>query len=287
MITVCWGSATDAGPRASNQDALLAEPPVFVVADGMGGHAAGELASAIAVDGFRELAGRNDVTPATISELIRVINERIVESAGADPARQGMGTTLVGLVMVSDGGTDYWLAANLGDSRLYRLTQGALDQVTVDHSYVQELIDVGQIDAEQAREHPQRNVVTRALGTRQPPHPEYWMFAPEAGERYLLCSDGLCGVLTDEAMTRILVQASDAGAAARTLVTMAVRTGGRDNATAIVIDTQSADGIGLAADADTTPRETSTTFTTSQAGVRTVIPLIQGVPRTSRAGASD
>jgi PPM family protein phosphatase len=236
VIAVSWGSATDRGPRRNNQDALLAEPPVFVVADGMGGHAAGELASAIVVETFETLIGRDDVTPAAVCELIGRSNEAILRTADADPERHGMGTTLVALVMVNDGTADYWLAANLGDSRLYRFSHGELRQLTVDHSYVQELVDAGRIDAEEARLHPQRNIITRVLGSRQPPEAEYWLFMPEAGERYLLCSDGLCGELADGEIARLLADVVDPSLAASTLVREALMAGGRDNATAIVID---------------------------------------------------
>lgn len=236
MIAVSWGSATDRGPRPNNQDAMLAEPPVFVVADGMGGHAGGELASAIVVETFQSLIGRYDVAPAEVSDLIARANETILRSADDDPGLRGMGTTLVALVMVSDTKSDYWLVANLGDSRLYRLARGELMQLTVDHSFVQELVDSGRIRADEARVHPQRNIVTRVLGTMQAPEAEYWLFAPEPGERYLLCSDGVCGELTDDDIAHLMIDVIDPAQAAAALVHEALEAGSRDNATAIVVD---------------------------------------------------
>jgi serine/threonine protein phosphatase PrpC len=236
MIAVSWGSATETGPRRNNQDALLAEPPVFLVADGMGGHAAGELASAIVVETFETLVGTDHVAPAVVSELIERANEAILRSVDADPSRRGMGTTLVGLVMVSNGEADYWLLANLGDSRLYRFAHGELTQLTVDHSYVQELVDAGRIGADEARWHPQRNIVTRVLGSHQKPDADYWLFAPEPGDRYLLCSDGVCGELEDPDIAGFLADVADPGQAAAVLVRAALVAGGRDNATGIVID---------------------------------------------------
>jgi PPM family protein phosphatase len=236
MIAVSWGSATERGPRRNNQDAFLAEPPVFVVADGMGGHAGGELASAIVVETFRELVGHGDVPPAAVSELIWQANEAILRHADADPGLRGMGTTMVGLVMVNDGHADYWLVANVGDSRLYRFAGGELRQLTVDHSFVQELVDAGRIRADEARSHPQRNIVTRVLGSLQPPEAEYWLFIPEPGERYLLCSDGICGELEEIDIARLMGGISDPSLTASALVGEALRAGGSDNATAIVID---------------------------------------------------
>jgi|tagenome__1003787_1003787.scaffolds.fasta_scaffold20848449_2 serine/threonine protein phosphatase PrpC len=236
MIAVSWGSATERGPRRNNQDAFLAEPPVFVVADGMGGHAGGELASAIVVETFRGLVGKGEVAPAVVSDLIWQANESILEQADADPALRGMGTTLVGLVMVNDGHADYWLVANVGDSRLYRFAGGELRQLTVDHSFVQELVDAGRIRADEARLHPQRNIVTRVLGSLQPPEAEYWLFAPEPGERYLLCSDGICGELEEVDIARLMGGISDPSVAASALVGEALRAGGTDNATAVVVD---------------------------------------------------
>ena len=236
MIAVSWGSATERGPRRNNQDALLAEPPVFVVADGMGGHAGGELASAIVVETFSRLVGHTDVPAAAVSELINLANEAILQQAEAEPGLRGMGTTLVSLVMVNDGQADYWLVANVGDSRLYRLADGEFRQLTVDHSFVQELVDAGRIRADEARSHPQRNIVTRVLGSLQPPEAEYWLFVPVPGERYLLCSDGLSGEMPEDDIARLMGGISDPGLAAVTMVREAVAAGGTDNATAIVID---------------------------------------------------
>jgi protein phosphatase len=242
MIVVTWGSATDTGRvRARNEDAVLAQAPVFLVADGMGGHLGGEVASQMTVEAFRELLGRTTVTPADIPELIQDANQAIRARARVDPTVSDMGTTAVGLAMVKEGDVDYWLAFNVGDSRIYRMHQGVLTQVTVDHSYVQDLVAAGRIAPEEARTHPERNIVTRVLGVQESPVPDFWVFPPSLGERFLICSDGLSGELDDHIIAQLLALDAEPHEVARMLVEAANLAGGRDNISVIVVDVAGAD----------------------------------------------
>jgi serine/threonine protein phosphatase PrpC len=237
MIVVTWGSATDTGRvRARNEDSVLAQAPVFLVADGMGGHLGGEVASQMTVDTFREILGRPTLVAADIPTLLQDANEAIRLRARVDPAVNDMGTTAVGLAMVTEGGGDYWLAFNVGDSRIYRMQDGVLTQITVDHSYVQDLVAAGRIAPEEARTHPERNIVTRVLGVQDHPIPDFWVFPPEPGERFLICSDGLSGELDDEALEQLLSIDAPPFELARLLVETANRAGGRDNISVIVVD---------------------------------------------------
>jgi serine/threonine protein phosphatase PrpC len=242
MIVVTWGSATDTGRvRARNEDAVLAQAPVFLVADGMGGHLGGEVASQMTVDTFREILGRPTLVAADIPALLQDANEAIRLRARVDPAVSDMGTTAVGLAMVTEDGGDYWLAFNVGDSRIYRLQGGVLHQITVDHSYVQDLVAAGRIAPEEARTHPERNIVTRVLGVQDHPVPDFWVFPPEPGERFLICSDGLTGELDDDVLAHLLSVDAPPFELARLLVETANRAGGRDNISVIVVDVAGAD----------------------------------------------
>ena len=247
MMSVQWGSATDAGRvRETNEDSYLVAPNLFVVADGMGGHAAGEVASAMAVGEFRALAERSELR-----------TEEIVESGRQHGTRKGMGTTLVGLGIVRAGGSSHWAVFNVGDSRVYHYVHGELHQVSVDHSEVQELINAGYITPDQAKTHPDRNVVTRSLGTDPAPVPDIWVFPPVAGERFLICSDGLPRELDDTEIEKIMHREPIAQEAAVALVTQAVDAGGHDNITVLVIDFAGSltDGLSYEIDADTAPRQ--------------------------------
>ena len=244
MTAVRWGAASETGPvRSLNEDSLLARGSVFVVADGMGGHAAGEVASRLAVDEFAELADADaPVQPAAVLGALARANAAILDVAAQDPARRGMGTTVVGLALVEDGGREYWLAFNVGDSRLYRYHEARLEQLSVDHTEVQELVAAGLITAERSRAHPRHHVLTRALGTDPAPAVDTWMFVPVPGERFLLCSDGLVGELTDDQIAAVLAETGDPATAAERLVTTAVEAGGRDNVTVIVVQVLQEDG---------------------------------------------
>lgn len=235
-LTLQWGSATNTGLlRSNNQDAVLAAAPVFVVADGLGGHAAGEVASRLAVEAFAPLAYKSDLTRADVVRAVADAHARILAHAEADPASAHMGTTVSGVAVVWFGDSMHWLAFNVGDSRVYRVEPDRLVQVTVDHSEVQQLIDAGHLAAEDAETHPRRNVVTRALGISRDATPDCWIFPAVAGERLLLCTDGLTKELRDHEILAAL-EGATAPTGAEQLVAAALDHGGRDNVTVVVVD---------------------------------------------------
>lgn len=241
--------------RTHNEDSARAEGSVFVVADGMGGHAAGEVASHIATEALIELAGRRDLEVGDVVAQVVEANRRILDSAEQHPDQCGMGTTVCGAVVVLVDGLPHWAVFNVGDSRVYRSTDGKLSQVTVDHSEVQELVDRGYLTAEQAARHPARNIITRSLGREPMGAVDTWVFPPYAGERLVICSDGLSNELSIEEIEAVVNSLDNAQVAADTLVEQAVAAGGRDNVTAIVIAMPGAPDVGSSVDEDTTPRD--------------------------------
>ena len=235
-LSLSYGYGTDRGLRRElNEDSFIASDPVFAVADGMGGHEAGEIASGMCVRALAAMpqlaTGERSVTAAVLQQYLVRADSSIREATGARA-----GTTLTGAVMVEQMGMPYWLVMNIGDSRTYRLSQGEFVQVSVDHSEVQELVDAGEITAEQASVHPRRHVVTRALGTGDETEADYWLLPVEEGDRILVCSDGLNAELTDEHMFRILSTVGHPQDAVDALIQAALRNGGRDNVTVIVVD---------------------------------------------------
>jgi protein phosphatase len=240
MATLRWGAVTHEGQlRTQNEDHLHAGEGLFVVADGMGGHLAGEVASAMAVNLLDERlpAGRL----GTRDDLVAAINEANVEIYNAslhNPDQAGMGTTITAIAVVDDPLDGEVLAvANVGDSRGYVLRHGRLRQVTVDHSFVQELVAEGAITAAEARYHPRRNIVTRALGIEPYVRVDTWTMPIIRGDRFLLCSDGLVDEVADDVIQAILAtHRDDPSVAAQALVDAANASGGRDNITAIVVD---------------------------------------------------
>lgn len=234
-VTVVFGSATDAGLRRRiNEDSHIAAPPLFLVADGMGGHHAGELASATVIEEFAAMAGRPSLGIDDVRAALAAARRRVE----ALPPGQGAvaGTTLTGVVIADVDGDGYWLAINLGDSRTYRLSEGEFEQVSVDHSVVQELIDAGQLDAATASQDARRNVITRAIGAGSVADADYWLIPAEGGDRILVCSDGLSTELDHDTIHAILVAETHPQAAATRLVHEAMLRGGRDNITALVVD---------------------------------------------------
>ncbi|RJT80867.1 serine/threonine-protein phosphatase [Arthrobacter cheniae] len=235
-VRLTYGFGTDRGLRRElNEDSFIAVEPVFAVADGMGGHEAGEVASSICVRtlGASSIIGSRtpQFSAGDLEELIREADQRIRSEAGGHA-----GTTLTGVLLVEESGAPYWLFFNVGDSRTYRLSNGTFGQVSVDHSEVQELVDIGRITEEQARTHPRRHVVTRALGTGDDAEADFWLMPVEEGDRILLCSDGLSGEITDEGICTILSDVHDPQEACDELIAATLRSGARDNVTVIVID---------------------------------------------------
>ena len=244
-----WGVATDTGGRRQvNEDAVLAEPPVFVVADGMGGHARGDMASSAAVTELRALAreaqaSQRPVAPEDVVATVRRAGAAIRATMAGDggPERRDAvaGTTVTGAVLTEQDGDPFWLVFNVGDSRVYRFSASGLVQVSVDHSLVQEMVDAGTISPGEARHHPRRNVITRAVGTGPDPQVDFWMLRVAEGERLLLCSDGLLGELEDGEIAEILAAAPHPHEAARELVARAVDGGGaNDNVSVIVVEAE-------------------------------------------------
>ncbi|WP_104180039.1 PP2C family serine/threonine-protein phosphatase [Arthrobacter sp. B0490] len=240
-LRLTYGFATDRGLRRElNEDSLIASEPIFAVADGMGGHEAGEIASGICVRtlGDSPIIGRHlpEFSAADLEALIGHADREIRRQAGGHA-----GTTLTGVVLVQEAGMPHWLFFNVGDSRTYRLSQGWFGQISVDHSEVQELVDVGTITSEEARTHPRRHVVTRALGTGDDAEVDFWLMPVEEGDRILICSDGLSGEVTDDGIYSVLSAVRDPQRACDELVDATLRSGARDNVTLIVVD---ATGVG-------------------------------------------
>lgn len=236
-MNTSYGARTDVGAvRELNEDAVVSSPPVFAVADGMGGHAAGEVAAGIAARSLAALAGRGDLRSEDILAAIEAANESILAVASQRVETAGMGTTVSGLCLGRIGGTDHWFVFNVGDSRVYRLAGGKLTQITTDHSEVAELIAAGHITADEAKSHPLRSVVTRSLGSDPAPTPDVWVLPATEGERFLVCSDGLPLELSEPEIAGILARPVGAQGAADALVEAAVAAGGRDNVSAVVVD---------------------------------------------------
>ena len=248
MIHFSHGAATSVGRvRQVNEDSYLAVPPLFVVADGMGGHGSGDLASRIAIEDMSACVALRPLFAEAVLTALEHANRHIIER---DEANR-MGTTATGLAALETAGGDHLMVFNIGDSRVYRLSGGRLEQLTVDHSEVQELVLAGVITKEQARTHPRRNVVTRALGSDVGLMPDHWLLPAVGGDRYLVCSDGLFSELPDEVILPLLAAGSPQQAA-DALVLAANDAGGHDNVTVVVVDIESDDD---GADERTLPRE--------------------------------
>ncbi|WP_432976457.1 PP2C family protein-serine/threonine phosphatase [Dactylosporangium sp. CA-233914] len=224
MANIRAGVASDVGKiRRRNEDSAVVGTCIFAVADGMGGHAAGDVASRLAVAALKRLDDVAGPGPLDIRDEIVQANADILSAAAADPAQGGMGTTAAGLCLGRVDGDECWIIFNVGDSRVYRFAASALDQLTVDH-VAPESVTM------------RRGVITRALGTDPGPRPDLWVRTAEPGERYLVCSDGLPLELTDAEITDVLAAGQEPQAAAEELVRRAVLAGGRDNVTVVVVD---------------------------------------------------
>jgi PPM family protein phosphatase len=223
---------TDPGrKRRRNEDAFVLEPPLFAVADGMGGAQAGEVASRLAAAAFREFHEADELAPEErVKAIIQEANRRIYDRAASDSNASGMGTTITAALLES---AQVFLG-HVGDSRAYRIYEGRLEQVTEDHSLVGDLMRSGRLTPEEAEAHPQRSVITRALGTD--PEVDVDVFAVDAGpgDVFLLCSDGLTTMVSDEDILRIVAGAGTLDEAAKALVKAANRGGGEDNVTVVL-----------------------------------------------------
>ena len=243
MLISCAGDTHVGVVRSGNEDSFLLdfEHGVFVVADGMGGHAAGEVASEMAVHIIsKELGVLRGLSDAAASErlrtAIRTANQAIFERTLAEVDKRGMGTTTTVLVLFAR----RYLIGQVGDSRAYLLRQGTLHQLTKDHSYVQEQVDAGLLTPEQARTHPYSNVITRCVGANEDVVPDVYFGTLEEGDVILLASDGLTGMLEDDQLAKILSESGNPETWVNRMIAEANRRGGLDNITAIIVRVEQA-----------------------------------------------
>ncbi len=233
-FSLTWAGATDTGRRRdSNQDAFLAEYPLFVVADGMGGHAGGEVASRSTIERLKAVVEAGVVSAETIEKALELAVEDIL--AHPDTTDEGTGTTLTGVYLDVSSDPAHWVSLNIGDSRVYLLRGDDLVQITTDHSVVQELIASGRLSPEEAEGHPYSNVITRAVGVSELLPPDYLGIEIQSGDRFVICSDGLTKELTDYGIQHFLREHSDPAAAVDAMIAAALENGGRDNVTLIVV----------------------------------------------------
>lgn len=236
-------SASDRGRvRKVNEDSLVVSHPVYAVADGMGGHALGDEASQRAVAALSEIAG-TDATPATVLAAITNANRAVAGLSANGKATGVAGTTLSGVAMVRAGvpAAHHWMAFNIGDSRVYSWDGRDLRQVTVDHSAVQELVEAGVISPDEATAHPERNVITRALGVADEVDADVWLIPARGSQTFVICSDGLSKELADGQIARALAEHSPGETTiAQSLVQLALDGGGNDNVTVVVVEAESA-----------------------------------------------
>jgi len=259
QLRLSWGAATDTGHRRSaNEDSYIARWPIFAVADGMGGHSAGDLASAAVVTRLDEQIPDGFSGQEVVDTALGLATDDIDEiSIGRE---LGVGTTVTGAVVTLHAGDAYFSVFNIGDSRVYQFDHNELRQVSIDHSLVQEMVDAGLIDREQAENHPESNVITRAVGFGAPPVADYWMLPVDVGSRLLVCSDGLTKELSDERIRVHLAAGLPARQTADDLVAEALAAGGRDNVTTIVLDVvgymrdSAGESSGKTIDESTSPR---------------------------------
>ncbi|WP_104084308.1 PP2C family serine/threonine-protein phosphatase [Cryobacterium sp. Y11] len=240
-----YSARTDVGSvRKINEDSILAQSPVFLVADGMGGHAQGDVASQTVLRVFDEHIARDlPSTPERILDAIHSSNDAVRDlSAVEDSGTAVSGTTLAGIALV-DAGDEvgyHWMAFNVGDSRVYTYTNGVLQQLSVDHSAVQEMVDAGLISTAEAEKHPERNVITRAIGGDEFVDADVWLLPATGESSFLICSDGLTKELDNADIARVLALDLRLDAAGRTradiLVDEAIARGGRDNVSVVYVE---------------------------------------------------
>lgn len=233
-------SMTDTGiSREMNQDYFFASdtavgnlPNLYIVADGMGGHKAGEYASRYTIERIVASVSRNpgDEPVAVLRAAISKANELLIMEAREDESKYGMGTTVVAATIIGN----KMIVANVGDSRLYVIGK-VLRQITRDHSLVEEMVRMGGMDAEQAREHPDKNIITRAIGASDSVEPDFFEVELEKNDQVLMCSDGLTNMVEDKDIGEIILGQSSLESQVITLINTANRNGGRDNITVIII----------------------------------------------------
>lgn len=234
VVSSYYGSRTEIGNvREHNEDSLTVLPPLFAVADGMGGHEAGEVASEITINTLNDLAPQSADAEA-LARAVVAANLNVIKAPSQGVGREGMGTTLTAAILEKE----RLVIAQVGDSRAYLLHNGSLQQLTRDHSLMADMIEAGQLTEAEARVHPNRSVITRAIGSDPHMQPDLYELNVETGDRLLLCSDGICGMIEDHEIASIMRQASSAQNCADQLVEAALAAGGFDNATAVVVDVE-------------------------------------------------
>ncbi|QMU97889.1 serine/threonine-protein phosphatase [Microbacterium esteraromaticum] len=235
-LELTWAGVTDRGRRReNNQDSFLAKYPLFIVADGMGGHAGGEIASQATVDRLSDMVDAGRIDDERIIAALQLAVDDIHRHP--DTTDEGTGTTLTGVYLDrGEDGSWRWISLNIGDSRVYLERDGRLIQVTTDHSVVQELIASGKISPEEADAHPYSNVITRAVGANELVSPDYVAIDVVDGDRFIICSDGLTKELTDYGILHFLRENDEPADAVSAMVDAALENGGRDNVTLIVLN---------------------------------------------------
>ena len=236
MTLLRSGSATDTGlVRSVNQDLAVETSTLFAVADGMGGHAGGEVAARLAVDALAAAFGRQP-TGSGLSQAVTEANGVVWRHSQENPELRGMGTTLTAVALVNEDGRDVLALVNVGDSRSYRFHEGELTQITTDHSLAEEMVRTGELTTAEAAVHPHRHILTRALGVSSDVAVDLWRIQPVRGDRFLLCSDGLTNELELSQISEVLASVGDPHRAADLLVQAARTHGGSDNITVVVVD---------------------------------------------------
>ncbi|MHB8463321.1 MAG: Stp1/IreP family PP2C-type Ser/Thr phosphatase [Acidimicrobiales bacterium] len=244
MTVLRSGAATDVGRvRRHNQDQLLTSDQLFAVADGMGGHAGGEVASAVAIAALNRAFTGESHTVDDLLDAMRHANEAVFERSLSDENLRGMGTTLTAAALVVVDGEERLAIANVGDSRTYVFAHNELTQLTEDHSIPEELVRQGQLDPAEVDAHPQRHILTRALGIQPEIDIDVWEVLPVVGDRIVLCSDGLVREVTDDQIASVLRRLAEPAEAASELVARARAQGGSDNITVIVVDVADDGGL--------------------------------------------
>ena len=280
MLTLAIGAATDTGNlRGQNEDSHIAQQGLFAVADGMGGHNAGEVASAMAIEYLRGVALGGVASAEAFAQVVRDLNNAIFSAATATTDQRGMGTTLTAAALLdSTSETDQpsqIVIANVGDSRTYLLRSGELRQLSVDHSYVQELVTEGLLTIDEARTHPRRNIVTRALGIDAQVSVDTWTIPMFDGDRFMLCSDGLVDEVPLNEITEMMREHTAPQQVAERLVTAAKWHGGRDNITVIVLDINiNAATTEVVAAPDSTPDSASESTTSIKKRVLALVVVV-------------
>ena len=253
-IVVAWAAGSNVGRRrAANEDSFVAKPPIFAVADGMGGHSAGDVASAAVVTRLAELATTPFLDPLEIDHALQRATDDITLEGETE---FGIGTTVTGAALTMHEGEAYFAIFNIGDSRVYLFEHNELSQITVDHSVVQELVDAGQLTRDEAEHHPDSNIITRAVGFGVAPSVDIWLVPARPGLRLLVCSDGLTKEVSDERLRLHLAAGLTPVETGGALIDAALAAGGRDNITTIIVDVHEAvasDGLESGVE-DTAPR---------------------------------